>query len=256
LETRRPLRLQTSTLWYYPSQQYGERPMGDPRFAGRTPAYVVWNLLERYTRPGDLVVDPFCGGGTTLDVARSLGREARGFDIAPVRPDIERADARSLPLADASADFFFLDPPYSTHLSYSDADGCIGQLSAFEPGYFEALDAVFEEVRRCLADRRYLAVYAGDSFQKKKGFVGIGARLFCQLERRFRPIDHVAVVRGNRKLEEPRFHRVAAEQNFFLRGFNHLLIFKKEEAQAPSERAGRQREERLRAGRARRRRPS
>ena len=47
-------------------------------------------------------------------------------------------------------------------------------------------------------------------------------------ERGLRPIDHVSVVRGNRKLEKPAFHRAAAEGNFFLRGFQHLLIFKKE----------------------------
>lgn len=225
------LRLQTTTLWYHPTQQHADEPMGDPRFEGRTPSYVVWNLLSRYTREGDLVVDPFCGGGTTIDVARSLGRRARGFDVAPHRDDIERADARSLPLEDAAADFFFLDPPYSTHLEYAGTDrgrGDLGELSAFEPGYFEAMDAVFAEVERCLADRRYLAVYVSDTFKKKRGFVGIGARLFALLERRFRAVDHVAVVRGNRKLEKPRFHRTAAEQNFFLRGFNHLLVFKKE----------------------------
>ena len=247
MHERPPPKLQTTTLWYYPSQQYGDEPMGDPRFAGRTPAYVIWNLLERYTRAGDLVIDPFCGGGTTLDVARSLGRESKGFDLAPARADITRADARALPLASASADFFFLDPPYSTHLSYSgarsesgepgDADsagaGCIGELDAFEPGYLKALDAVFAEVERCLKDRRYLAVYVSDTFKKKKGFVPIGARLSFLLERRFRAVDHIAVVRGNRKLERPRFHRVAEEQNFFLRGFNHLLIFKKEQPAAP-----------------------
>jgi DNA modification methylase len=228
-----PLKLQTSTLWYYPSQQYSDEPMGDPRYRGRTPAFVIWNLLQRYTRPGDLVVDPFCGGGTTMDVARSLEREARGFDVAPHREDIERADARALPLEDASVDFFFLDPPYSTHVAYSDAGECIGKLDAFEPGYFEAMDAVFGEVDRCLADRRYLAVYVSDTFKKKKGFVGIGFELYGLLARRFRPIDHVAVVRGNRKLEKPRFHKVAQEENFFLRGFNHLLIFKKERADRP-----------------------
>jgi DNA modification methylase len=222
------LRLQTTTLWYYPSQQYSAEPMGDPRYAGRTPAYVIWNLLERYTRAGDLVVDPFCGGGTTLDVARSTGRVARGFDVAPHRADIERADARALPLRDGEADFFFLDPPYSTHLEYSQSGACIGELDAFEPGYFEAMERVFAEVERCLRDRRYLAVYVSDSFKKKRGFVGIGAEFYQLLKRRFRPVDHVAVVRGNRKLERGRFHRVAAEDNFFLRGFNHLLIFKKE----------------------------
>ena len=223
-----PLKLQTTTLWYYPSQQYSDEPMGDPRFEGRTPAYVIWNLLERYTRPGDLVVDPFCGGGTTLDVARSLDRRAIGLDVAPTRDEIRRADARDLPLPDGEADFFFMDPPYSTHLEYSGRGECIGELNAFEPGYFEAMDRVFAEVHRCLGDRRYLAVYVSDTHKKKKGFVGLGARMFQLLEERFLPVDHVAVVRGNRKLEKPRFHRTAAEQNFFLRGFNHLLIFKKD----------------------------
>ncbi len=239
---RRPLpaKLQTTTLWYHPTQQYGDELMGDPRFEGRTPAWVIWNLLQRYTREGDLVVDPFCGGGTTLDVARSLGRQARGFDLAPAREDIERADARRLPLEAGSVDFFFLDPPYSTHLDYAQGEqpraGDIGALDAFEPAYFEAFERVFAELERCLKDRRYLAVYVSDTFKKKQGFVGIGARLYTLLERSFKPIDHVVVVRGNRKLEKPRFHKVAEEENFFLRGFNHLLLFKKERAQTPPRR--------------------
>lgn len=225
---RPPLKLQTSTLWYYPSQQYSEEPMGTPGYEGRTPAWVIWNLLERYTREGDLVIDPFCGGGTTLDVAQSLGRKAQGFDIAPWREDIERADARALPLEDGVADFVFMDPPYSTHVEYSDEPDCIGKLDAFEPEYFEAMERVFDEADRVLKDRRYLAVFVGDSFKKKKGFVPIGARFLVSLAERFRPVDHVAIVRGNRKLEAPRFHKAAAEGNFFLRGFNHLLLFKKE----------------------------
>ena len=225
---RPPLKLQTSTLWYYPSQQYSEEPMGTPGYEGRTPAWVIWNLLERYTREGDLVIDPFCGGGTTLDVAQSLGRKAQGFDIAPWREDIERADARALPLEDGVADFVFMDPPYSTHVEYSDEPDCIGKLDAFEPEYFEAMERVFDEADRVLKDRRYLAVFVGDSFKKKKGFVPIGARFLVSLAERFRPVDHVSIVRGNRKLEAPRFHKAAAEGNFFLRGFNHLLLLKKE----------------------------
>jgi DNA modification methylase len=228
---RRTLKLQTTSLWYYPSQQHSDEPMGDPSYPGRTPSYVIWNLLERYTRPGDTVVDPFCGGGTTIDVARSMEREGIGFDVAPHRDDIRAADARALPLDDESVDFFFLDPPYSTHIDYSPSGECVGKLDAFEPAYFEAMDAAFGEVDRCLRDRRYLAVYVSDTFKKKKGFVGIGFELFALLARRFRPIDHVCVVRGNRKLENPRFHKVAAEEGFFLRGFNHLLIFKKERAE-------------------------
>jgi DNA modification methylase len=234
MQPKPALKLQTTTLWYYPSQQYGGEPQGDPRFKGATPSYVIWNVLSRYTRPGDLVIDPFCGGGTTLDVARQLERRALGYDLDPQRDDIFRADARRLPLEDGVADFVFMDPPYSTHLEYSGDAQCIGELDAKDPAYFEAMDAVFGEAERILRDRRYLAVYASDSFQKKEGFVGIGARFSALLERRFRPIDHIAVVRGNRTLEKPTYHAAAAEGNFFLRGFNHLLIFKKERGAAPS----------------------
>lgn len=232
MSTPEELRLQTTTLWYHRSQQYGREIHGDPRYEGRTPAYVVWNLLERYTRQGDRVLDPFVGGGTSISVARSMGRVGLGCDIAAgIAAEAEgsvRADARRLPVQDDSVDFVFMDPPYSTHVEYSLDERCIGKLEAFEPEYFSAMDAVFDEVARVLAPRRYLAVYVSDSYKKKRGFVGIGAEFFVRLSRRFRPIDHVAVVRGNRKLEKPRFHRTAAEQNFFLRGFNHLLIFKQE----------------------------
>ncbi len=202
--------------------------MGTPAYEGSTPAWVIWNLLTRYTREQDLVVDPFCGGGTTLDVARSLDRRALGYDIRPVRDDIFRADARKLPLEDAKADFVFMDPPYSTHIDYSGDPNCIGSLSAFDEEYFNAMGQVFAEADRILRDRRYLAVFVSDTFKKKQGFVPIAARLTMQLSERFRPIDQISVVRGNRKLEKPAFHKAAAEGNFFLRGFTHLLIFKKE----------------------------
>ena len=235
-DRRRPSsrpKLQTTTLWHHPSQQHGDRPFGNPAYEGRTPTWVIWNLLERYTREKDLVVDPFCGGGTTLDVAREMGRRALGYDVAPTRDDVFRADARALPLEDGKADFVFMDPPYSTHLRYSGQEDCIGELDAFEPAYFDAMEQCFDEAERILRESRMLAVLVGDSFVKKRGFVPIGARFSAMLERRFRPVDHVSVVRGNKKLESPRFHAVAAEQNFFLRGFLHLLIFKKERAAKP-----------------------
>ena len=225
-----PPKLQTTTLWYHPSAQYTDEPMGLRGYEGATPPWVVWNLLERYTREKDLVVDPFCGGGTTLDVARSLERRGLGYDVNPVREDIFRADARKLPLEDGKADFVFMDPPYSTHIDYSDDPRCIGRLSAFEEPYFEAMEAAFTEADRILRDRRYFALFVSDSWDKKKGFAPIGMRLGAQLCQRFRPIEHVTVVRGNRKLEKPNFHKAAAEGNFFLRGFTHLMVFKKEQS--------------------------
>jgi len=49
-------------------------------------------LLERIiavsTRPGDVVLDPFCGCGTTVTVAEKMGREWVGIDISPTAVNI------------------------------------------------------------------------------------------------------------------------------------------------------------------------
>ena len=146
---RKPaLVVQPTTLWEYPSQHYGEGQQGDQRYVGATPSYVVWNLIQRYTKPGDLVVDPFCGSGTTIDVAKDTGRLARGFDLAPYRPDIEKGDARSLPLENGAAKLVFMDPPYGDHIHYSDDPACIGRLSAHDPAYYKAMHRAIREAAR------------------------------------------------------------------------------------------------------------
>jgi DNA modification methylase len=220
------LEIETTTLWDYPSQHYGAEMQGDKAYQGATPSYIIWNLLQRYTRPKDLVVDPMCGSGTTLDVARELGRRAVGYDIAPYREDISRADARELPLETGKADFVFVDPPYSTHIHYSDDPACIGRLDALDPAYYEALEQVIREIHRILRRRRFMALYCCDSFRKKRPFCAIGFRLFAILERYFEPVDIVAATRHNRTLKRRHYHTEAVKGNYFLRGFNYLFIMK------------------------------
>jgi len=222
-----PLRIQTTTLWEYPSQHYGTGVQGDPRFAGATPSYVIWNLVQRYTKPGDLVVDPMCGSGTTIDVCRETGRKARGFDLAPYRPDIEQADARRIPLPTGTAQLVFLDPPYGDHLHYSDDPRCIGKLSPYDPRYYREMGKVLRECARILAPGGVLGLDVCDHFEKKKGFAPVGFQLFAQLASLLEIVDIVAVVRHNKTLEMGNYHRAAEEGNYFLRGFNYLFIARK-----------------------------
>lgn len=230
MKFRKPsLRIQPTTLWDYPSQDYGEAQQGVPGYKGATPSYIIWNLLQRYTEPGDLVIDPCAGSGTTLDVARDLDRRALGYDLAPTRKDIFRVDARKLPLEDEKADFVFIDPPYSTHIDYSDDPRCIGKLdvSSGSNAYYEAMDQVIGEIHRVLRPGRHMALYVSDSFVKGKGFFPIGFELFSLMCKRFEPVDIVAVVRHNATLKMGNYRAAAEEGNFFLRGFNYLFIMKK-----------------------------
>lgn len=45
------------------------------------PLLLLERLVAAHSRPGELVLDPFCGSGTTLVAARRLGRHALGIDI-------------------------------------------------------------------------------------------------------------------------------------------------------------------------------
>ncbi len=225
------LRLQTTTLWEYSSQHYKRSMEPDSPYEGATPAYIIWNLLSRYTRPKDLVIDPMCGSGTTLDVARDLKRRALGYDISPVRKDIFRVDARKLPLESEKADFVFMDPPYSDHIRYSGLKECIGELSAHSEEYYNAMDLVIKEIFRILKYDRFMAVYISDSYEKNKPFMPIGFRIFSMLNEIFVPVDIIAVARHNVKLYRNNWHIAAVEHNYFLRGFNYLFIMYKQPEQ-------------------------
>src|SRR4051794_38564602 len=169
-----PLRPQVTTLWEYPSQDYGDTHQGLPGYKGATPSYVIWNLLQRYTLKNDLVVDPCAGSGTTLDVARDLGRRSLGYDVHPARKDIFRVDARKLPAElGGKVDFVFIDPPYSTHLDYGPDPRDIGKLDAADGKYYEAMEQVIGEMHRVLKPDRYAALYVSDSYVKGKGFYPI-----------------------------------------------------------------------------------
>lgn len=46
------------------------------------PQSILRKLIETFTDPGDIVIDPVAGSGATLRAAHDLGRTAYGFEIS------------------------------------------------------------------------------------------------------------------------------------------------------------------------------
>lgn len=53
----------------------------DRKYMGGKPLRLMSAIIRDYSRPGDIVMDPFMGSGTTLRAAKDLGRKAIGIDI-------------------------------------------------------------------------------------------------------------------------------------------------------------------------------
>lgn len=105
---------------------------------------IVDHVIERCTRPGQVVLDPFAGFGTTLASALRLGRRAVGVELLPERVEhvlrrvptalLVEGDARELrallpAIPDGAVDLVLTSPPYMT-ATHHDAD----PLTAYEQG--------------------------------------------------------------------------------------------------------------------------
>lgn len=232
--TEKPV-VESTTLWDFPTQSYGKTKKGDSGFQGVTPAFIVYNMLQRYTEPGDLVLDPMCGSGTTIDVCVEEGRHVIGYDINPVRSDVIRNDSRTLPLNDDSVDMVFIDSPYGDNVDYSDDPENIGKLSAEGDEFYESLGQVASELYRVLKPGKALGWLIGDQWVKRK-FTPVGFNIYDMLTNGvgFEPVDLICVTRRNQSSNTGVWHYRAVKHNFYLRGFKNLIIVRKPES-VPSE---------------------
>lgn len=74
------------------------------RYPARFSPIFVRSVIEAYTQPGDWVIDPFAGGGTTLVEALALGRNALGIDISSLATFV--SEAKTLRLSDEDVSTF------------------------------------------------------------------------------------------------------------------------------------------------------
>jgi hypothetical protein len=81
-------------LWHAVSPRWGHSAHAMCSYQGMFPAKLVHYFVQRYSRPGDLVVDPFSGRGTTVLQARVEGRRTIGNDLNPLAFVLSRAKAK------------------------------------------------------------------------------------------------------------------------------------------------------------------
>lgn len=131
---------------------------------------VAQAVIEDLSSPGDRVLDPFVGFGTTLRAACAAGRDAVGVELLPERCAMARSaapealvvegDARGLPaLVRGPFQLILTSPPYRTvHEHPDDPLTAYTRPGGSYAGYLEDLTSVLQSCLALLTPSGHLAV--------------------------------------------------------------------------------------------------
>jgi DNA methylase len=104
--------LEQATPWAHLGQRWGHPWHSMCSYLGTFPASLARAMISLLSEPGDLVMDPFSGRGTTLLEARLLGRRALVSDLNPMAVALSRAKNASVTLEAALSEIDALRAAY------------------------------------------------------------------------------------------------------------------------------------------------
>lgn len=105
-------------IWNDIAPARGNEHLGYPT---QKPRELLLRIIQASSNKGDVVLDPFCGCGTTIDAARELGRKWVGIDISSFAIDLikdkrladPRIPTKGIPYDFTSAKKLAKDSPFS-----------------------------------------------------------------------------------------------------------------------------------------------
>lgn len=182
----------TDSLWTLGSRGRHSVHKGD--YHGNFVPQIPEQILRRFTKAGDVVLDLFCGMATTLIECRRLGRHGLGVELQPpicheATQRLESADNPEQvtttvicgdsacpsvmpklrealrPLGRERVDHVLLHPPYWDIIAFTDGED-ERDLSSFETldGFLEAFDAVVRHGVEILEPGRFMTLVIGDKY--------------------------------------------------------------------------------------------
>ena len=162
---------------------------------GNCPVDIPRQCIWRFSRKGEVVLDPFVGSGTTLVACARMRRIGIGIEINPNIAKIamenlsyttmdeelnewlrkqrvivgDARDLKSLGIEDESIDLVFAHPPYWNLIDYGAEYGRVeGDLSVAPTleDFLRGMEECLKEIKRVLKPGRFLCILIGDAFLK------------------------------------------------------------------------------------------
>ncbi len=240
-------KLEHTTVWNF--QKRGDWATHKGDFRGNWAPQIPRNLLLRYSKVGDTVLDPMVGSGTTLIEAKVTGRNGIGLDVDPSallvslsRLDFDVSDddipessqkvfigdARNMDLVEnESIDLGLIHPPQPDYIGNvngrNSAD--LSFVSSFDE-YCKEMKEVAKEMFRTIKPGKYCSILIGDT-RRHKHYVPISHRIMQNfLDVGFTLKENVIKRQWNCS-QSGFWARRSKRDNFLLISHKNLFVFRK-----------------------------
>nr|WP_242950667.1 DNA methyltransferase [Clostridium grantii] len=227
-------------MWSFPQRGNWLTHKGD--YPGNWSPYVPRNIILRYSKENDLILDQFVGSGTTLVEAKLLNRNAIGYDInsnairiANTRVSgvegegkiaIKEGNAENLiDIKNNTIDLICTHPPYASIIKYS--EDLKNDLSLLELNdFYKAMNNVASESYRVLKPNKYCAVLMGDT--RRNGYiVPLGFSVMNIFLKSGFKIKEIIIKQQHNCSSTKYWQELSIKRNFYLIAHEYLFVFKK-----------------------------
>ena len=239
----------TDSLWNFEKRDRSGTHLG--WYWGNFVPQIPRQLILRYTKKGDWILDPFMGSGTTLIECKIQGRNGLGVDLngdvvskaserISLQKGIEPASVKALVADSTISDFSsmvedssfngfqlaILHPPYHDIIKFSGDSRDLSNKNSVED-FLESMRAVIRNSKKALKTNGIMAIVIGDKFNDSKleplGFMTMNAAMEEGLMLKSIVVKNFDSTRGKRNQEKLWRYR-AFSGGFYVFKHEYILI--------------------------------
>lgn len=242
----------TDSLWIIP--QRDNSGAHDGHYHGNFVPQIPHQLLIRYTKAGDFILDPFAGSGTTLIEAQRMGRNSIGIEL---QPDVAmeaigriHSEQKDGIIADTFVDdsrtfdtnrildmykiknvqFIIYHPPYWDIIKFSEDANDLSNSKNLEE-FINNFRQVVKNTSAILEKGRYCAVVIGDKYGNSQlvplGFYCMQAMQQEGLTLKATIVKNFEETKGKAN-QKALWKRRALQNGLYLFKHEYIFVFKKE----------------------------